>query len=192
MSKLRKMKLTPIDRVDETINPKSQRLLTAIDISTSPYLKGAADLDYSIRNILNSDLDEYQKVKLYSQELKKFLLFKYRYNNPQVPLDESSSGEIVNEYISSPTASSTTSVTPILSTSAKRKTKLNKTKKTPQTIISNPRPYRFQKIKAQDNLRKYFMETDDDESNGNTKEWLPYNTPKRIQSIRTIKSQKKK
>ena len=37
------------------------------------------DLDIEIQNILNSDLDEYTKSKLYSYTLRKFLTFKTRF-----------------------------------------------------------------------------------------------------------------
>ncbi len=201
MSKLKKMKLIPY--VENETPTSSQRLLSALDISTSPYLKSAADLDFSIKNILESNLDEYQKAKLYSRELKNFLIHKYRYQNPELKIEN------IHEEDTIPASQSSTLLkTPVMK--KKRKPKLKKTPKITKPSISlnkpsvstnlfnigtSKRPSRLVKSKARQNLKSYFddeqSDISDDDSD-NSSNWIPYRAPKAVKTIKRIKSAAKK
>ena len=80
MSKFKKMKLVPIN--EEDTNKKTlNEILNILKISTTPYLKKASNLDGEIQKVLNANLNDYQKVKLYSNTLIKFLKAKEKYED---------------------------------------------------------------------------------------------------------------
>jgi hypothetical protein len=72
MSNFKKMKLVS-EQEDNNQNKILNQILNVLKLSTPAYLKKASLLDNQIQSVLNSDLDEYQKVKLYSNTLIKFL-----------------------------------------------------------------------------------------------------------------------
>ena len=72
MSLFKKMKLVP----DVQSNKNKNDLKSVIDYETSTNIRKMNDLDDEMKKILNSDLDEYTKSKLYSESLRKFILFK--------------------------------------------------------------------------------------------------------------------
>lgn len=200
MSKLKKMKLIP--HSENETPTSSQRLLSALDISTSPYLKSAADLDFSIKNILESDLDEYQKAKLYSRELKNFLIHKYRYQNPELKIENIHEKDSIP-----PSQSSSLFKTPVIK--KKRKPSSIKTPKITNSSISlnkpsvstnlfnigtSNRPSRLVKSKARQNLKSYFDEESDisDDDSDQSSNWVPYRAPKALKTVKRIKSRTKK
>ena len=80
MSKFKKMKIVPVN--DEDSNKKTlNEILNILKLSTTPYLKKASNLDSEIKKVLNANLDDYQKVKLYSNTLIKFLKAKEKYED---------------------------------------------------------------------------------------------------------------
>ncbi len=89
MSKFKKMKLVPLEE-----NSQENLLgdvLNVIKLSTSPELKKASFLDKDIKIILNSNIDDFQKVKLYGQALKKFLIYKEKYQTEKYDKDQDAS-----------------------------------------------------------------------------------------------------
>jgi len=89
MSKFKKMKLVPLEE-----NSQENLLgdvLNVIKLYTSPELKKASFLDKDIKIILNSNIDDFQKVKLYGQALKKFLIYKEKYQTEKYDKDEDAS-----------------------------------------------------------------------------------------------------
>ncbi len=85
MSKFKKMKLVPFD--EETNRNSTDDILNTIRLSTDPYLKSASSLDFDIKNILESNMEDYLKSKLYAMALKKFLIYKDKYQ--ETPIIES-------------------------------------------------------------------------------------------------------
>src|SRR5216684_3299287 len=71
------MKLVPLEENNQ--ESLLSDVLNVIKLSTSPELKKASFLDKDIKIILNSNVDDYQNVKLYGQALKKFLIYKDKY-----------------------------------------------------------------------------------------------------------------
>ncbi len=63
MSKFKKMKLVPLE--DTSKEDLLGDILNTIKLSTSPDLKKASSLDKDIKIILNSNINDIQKVKLY-------------------------------------------------------------------------------------------------------------------------------
>src|SRR5882757_11563646 len=79
MSKFKKMRLVPFD--DESqINIESN--LKDIVIPTP--IKQMSELDNEIQSILNSDLNENTKSKLYSDSLRKFNIIKQKYSQSDI------------------------------------------------------------------------------------------------------------
>src|SRR6266581_5293536 len=92
MSTFKKMKLVPLD------SPKEDLLgdiLNTIKLSTSPDLKKASTLDKDIKIILNSNINDIQKVKLYGQALKKFLVYKGKFKTQLMDPDEEESRKTI-------------------------------------------------------------------------------------------------
>src|SRR5260370_24974714 len=50
---------------------------------TTPNIKRLGTLDQEINNILNSDISEREKAKLYSQTLRKFLIYKQKHQDDE-------------------------------------------------------------------------------------------------------------
>ena len=72
MSLFKKMKLVP--DVQSSNNKNDSKNI--IRYETPSNLRQMNDLDDEMKKILNSDLDEYTKSKLYSEALRKFILLK--------------------------------------------------------------------------------------------------------------------
>src|SRR6266581_5964511 len=92
MSTFKKMKLVPLeDTKDDLLGD----ILNTIKLSTSPDLKKASTLDKDIKIILNSNIDDSHKVKLYGQALKRFLVYKGKYKTQLMDPDEEESRKII-------------------------------------------------------------------------------------------------
>jgi CRISPR/Cas system-associated endoribonuclease Cas2 len=79
MSNFKKMKL-----VDEHEPKDIQRSVFQTEkYTTSKHLKRISDLDNQMNEIINSNLDEIKKAKLYSQALRKFLTFKKKHEEDE-------------------------------------------------------------------------------------------------------------
>ena len=76
MSKFKKMKL--IDYDDDQDRTLSD-IMNNIKLSSTSYLRKASNLDNEIQKILNENIDDYQKIKLYSNALVKFLKAKRKF-----------------------------------------------------------------------------------------------------------------
>lgn len=83
MSKFKKMKLVPYEdySINTNNNHKIKEVIGSLHQSSSPWLKQASNLDDQMSNILRSNVDDYHKAKLYTQALKKYLIYKHKYNN---------------------------------------------------------------------------------------------------------------
>jgi len=116
MSKFKKMKIVPFndnDKQQKTLN----EILNILKLSTTPYLKKASNLDSEIQKVLNTNLNDYQKVKLYSNTLIKFLKAKEKYE------------DINNQAVQSIVASQALSTPINVSKKRKRPPKKRKVKK---------------------------------------------------------------
>ena len=79
MSNIKKMKLVPYTQDDN----KLREVINSMSISSSPYLKGASNLDLEINQILDSNENERNKALLYGQALKKYLTYRIKENMRQ-------------------------------------------------------------------------------------------------------------
>jgi hypothetical protein len=79
MSNFKKMKL--VGEHDSTNNKRS--VFRTEKYTTSKHLRRIGDLDQQMNDIINSNLDEFKKVKLYSQALRKFLTFKKKHEEDE-------------------------------------------------------------------------------------------------------------
>jgi hypothetical protein len=70
------MKMIPFEEPEAPIQSKSDNIIDAIYLKTSPYLKKASELDNIMKKILELDIDEDLKTKLHAQSLRKFLVYK--------------------------------------------------------------------------------------------------------------------
>jgi hypothetical protein len=86
MSSFKKMKL--IENEDSEKDKTTEDILNAIRLTTPVNLKQISDLDLEIKKILDKKLDDYQKAKLFSQVLRRYLTFKRKHEAEQVQ-DES-------------------------------------------------------------------------------------------------------
>lgn len=77
MTSVKKMKLVPISE-DELKGLKE--VVSAVSISQSPNLKATSNLDNEIREILESNETDRNKVILYTQTLRKFLTYKDKFD----------------------------------------------------------------------------------------------------------------
>lgn len=62
----------------------------------SPYLESVGNLDLKMKDILLSNIDDNEKVKLYSNVLKKYLIHRYKYLDPKENIDKSLDFEYLN------------------------------------------------------------------------------------------------
>jgi hypothetical protein len=77
MSTFKKMYLVDSDKrnnKEKTINPYQHVI--------PPYLQSASKLDERMSEILNSDIDDDEKAKLYTNVLKKYLIHRHKYMEP--------------------------------------------------------------------------------------------------------------
>ena len=93
MSKFKKMKLVPFE--DSSKEDLLGDILNTIKLSTSPDLKKASTLDKDIKIILNSNINDIQKVKLYGQALKNFLVYKGKFKTQLMDPDEEESRKTI-------------------------------------------------------------------------------------------------
>jgi hypothetical protein len=59
------MKMIPFEEPEAPLQTKSDNIIDAIYLNTSPYLKKASELDNIMKKILELDIDEDLKTKLY-------------------------------------------------------------------------------------------------------------------------------
>ncbi len=83
MSSYKKMYLVNEDKIHQDKNASNSR---PYDIVMSPYLKSANVLDNDIKNILESKIEDNEKVKLYTSALQKYLIHRYKYLEPKQEL----------------------------------------------------------------------------------------------------------
>ena len=117
MSNLKKMRL-----VDDSDSNKQDELTKLMKYKTSVQLQRMSDLDNEMKNILNQNIDEETKARLYGQALRRFLSFKQNYQE-ETSLKESSHGVSIRKP-KKRTA---------LKLSTKRKQKIKTPKKGPST-----------------------------------------------------------
>src|SRR5277367_799037 len=94
MSNIKKMKLVPYTQDDN----KLREVINSMSISSSPYLKGASNLDLEINQILDSNENERNKALLYAQALKKFLTYKGKYET-EIADKEVKLSDYINEAV---------------------------------------------------------------------------------------------
>ena len=75
MSSFKRMKLVPADQIEMTLNP-SKNIYDLAKLNSPVSFLRVNDLETELKDILESDLDERSKSKLYSQALRKYLTFK--------------------------------------------------------------------------------------------------------------------
>jgi len=122
----------------------------------SPYLKSVNILDDEMKRILNSDLNESEKLKEYSNTLKKYLIHRFKYIEP--------SNSIVERVIEKPTVIETPRIKKIKykrikkeKISKKKNKKRRKIITTEETAMLSPPPVpRKRKAyeKAAENIKK--------------------------------------
>jgi hypothetical protein len=77
MSALKKMYLVDSDKIkneEKIVNPYSHVI--------SPYLQSVSKLDEQMKDILNSDMNDDEKAKLYTNALKKYLIHRHKFMEP--------------------------------------------------------------------------------------------------------------
>jgi hypothetical protein len=193
------MKMIPFEEPEAPIQSKSDNIIDAIYLKTSPYLKKASELDNIMKKILELDIDEDLKTKLHAQSLRKFLVYKNKIpieknlnlenkvadkkddENRKVLIDLDEETDIEPENVTN--TSSIPSSTPIATTSH---FVVDLNKKTRKINVRN------QKLKAKQKLHNLFEQTSEESSEDErSPAWQPYNAPKKIRSIRRLKSSKK-
>jgi hypothetical protein len=193
------MKMVPFEEPETPLQTKSENIIDSIYLKTSPYLKKASELDNIMKKILELDIDEDLKTKLYVQSLRKFLVYKNKiHTEKNVNLDNIVDDKKIDEKRKilidldeetehEPELSTNTSSLPgsmPIATSSRFVVDLNK--KTPKVKVRN------QKLKAKQKLHNLFEETTEESSEDERSPvWQPYNAPKKIRSIRRLKSGKK-
>ncbi len=191
--------MIPFEEPEAPIQSKSDNIIDAIYLKTSPYLKKASELDNIMKKILELDIDEDLKTKFYAQSLRKFLVYKNKIpieknlnlenkvadkkddENRKVLIDLDEETDIEPENVTN--TSSIPSSTPIATTSH---FVVDLNKKTRKINVRN------QKLKAKQKLHNLFKQTSEESSEDErSPAWQPYNAPKKIRSIRRLKSSKK-
>jgi regulator of replication initiation timing len=194
--KLKKMKLIPFEDFPENSGSNTKKLIDSLLMKSSPYLMKTTELDEKIRHILNSEIDEDTKVKLYVQELRKFLISKEKFekeSNQQisnVPAKVEEKEDNISTLIQTPQ--------PEIRTPANKLFRVNLNEPsfaTPLTTlrkkvssIKKKKTNRSHKIKAREKIGKNFQQESGSSSEDSSTNWIPYNAAKKIKSIRRLKS----
>ena len=196
MKILKKMKLVPFDmKTDENNNLVNDKII----LESSPYFKPITEINKSLDLILNSNQDDISKFHQYIQLFRNYLIFKNKYSsdednklntnknllkNPKTPPTFSNilfPPTTTQSIPSSSTLTPTNVNTPLTNTSIY---------KTPLSSKRKSKLIRKKKLSAQEKIKRLFeneSSTDDETPNS----WLPYQKPKKIKSIRRLKSAKK-
>lgn len=125
MSSFKKMYLLSEEKLNKYKDKNDEN---PYEIVRSPYLKSANKLDSDMKEILESNLEDNEKAKLYTNALQRYLLLRFKYLKPQEDLE-------VNEILST----NTTKTRKKLKTKNlhKKTKKLKKSLKYPVTPLSN-------------------------------------------------------
>lgn len=110
MSSFKKMRI--VSNNEEIMQSEKPKLYT----ESSKHLSRLTDLDNQIKNILNRDIDENEKAKLYASTLRKFITFKRK-----LEADEDANLEKQIQAISKLSVPVVTSVPVVAKTSKKKK-----------------------------------------------------------------------
>jgi hypothetical protein len=78
MSAFKKMYLVNSDK----INHKQEITVNPYQHVISPYLQSISNLDEQMKDILNSDMNDDEKAKLYTNVLKKYLIHRHKFMEP--------------------------------------------------------------------------------------------------------------
>jgi len=84
--------------INDDESSKQQNIFDADRFETHPNVQRLNELDFEINNILNSDIDEINKAKLYSQTLRKFLTYK-RLHQEQKLIDQNKEIDLLKKFI---------------------------------------------------------------------------------------------
>jgi hypothetical protein len=77
MSALKKMYLVDSDKMK-----KKEKIINPYQHVISPYLQSISKLDEQMKDILNSDMNDDEKAKLYTNALKKYLIHRHKFMEP--------------------------------------------------------------------------------------------------------------
>lgn len=80
MSTFKKMYLLSEDKLKTNVSNKNEN---PYNLFMSPYLKSVSELDSDMKQIIESDIDVNEKVKLYTNALQRYLLHRYKYLEPK-------------------------------------------------------------------------------------------------------------
>jgi len=78
MSAFKKMYLVDSDKK----NNKEEKIVNPYQHVISPYLQSVSKLDEQMKDILNSDMNDDEKAKLYTNVLKKYLIHRHKFMEP--------------------------------------------------------------------------------------------------------------
>ena len=94
MSNFKKMRLVDFNAK----STESNDVFNMIKHETPTHLRRVNDLDLEIKDILNSEIDEENKAKLYTQALRRFITFKNLHEDQQL-LDESRKLDLLKKIV---------------------------------------------------------------------------------------------
>ena len=185
MSKVKKMKLVPYESLEKKNN--QEILLKNLLSETAPERTHLNYLDDSMSGILNSELDEDSKLKLFKQALNRYTIYRQKIdskkNIPNIP--EISSP--LNTDANNTTLTTSKGLVPInsfmTSTPASSSNTVKK-KRISTNVLKSIKKQRAVKSQAISRIKKIFDEksSSDDESN---KIWKPYHSPKKIRRMQS-------
>lgn len=179
MSRVRKMKLVPIDH---SYPEKDNNFLIKTLLSDKPNeVLRINILDDSMREILNLNIDEEDKLKLFTQALNKYMFLKEKLESGKTRQSENTVNSTDSKEISP--------ITSKLFTPQIKPTQIDRTKSPhllfPRNITSISKQRKV-KAQAQKNIKKYYEKEDSSEisdKNESYSGWIPFNSPKKFKRL---------
>lgn len=172
MSKLKKMRLVPLNSEELSDNDFISRKIIS---NSPPNLTKFIQLSHDMRKILESNMDDEFKVKLFTQNLSKFLKMKDKVDaEKDKKVSNDSDVNISEKSIIPSERTKPSSPTEIINKSSLQVSPTN-FEKTLKTLR------RSAKKTAADRINKFFTEKTSSEDSDF--EWRPYNAPKKIKRI---------
>ena len=194
MSKVKKMKLVPFES-NET-KSDNDFLIKNLLSERSPQRRQINYLDDEMKSILDSNLDEESKFKLFTQSLRKYTLIKNKLDENN-PINQNANIVNPNSTLNSlSSATNSTTMTPInLLQPLSSQANLTSTPKsiTPKSIntprsmntqLKSIKKQRAVKTKAISRIKKILAENTSSEDES-TQNWKPYHAPKNIKRLRS-------
>ena len=192
------MKLIPFE---ETIGDKSEILKNTQILETNPVSIKASQIENDLENLLSTNIDEGKKFEMFVQLFRKFLTFKNKLGDNQndkqnnrlnqtvsnspgfVPMPVPNNFTPLNFSIPNTSSSNSKYSTPFSSKSS--------AKTTPSQSTHQNRKRR-RKSSAKKKIKKILNSNDSFESEQDSGEtWIPFQTPKRIKTLRRERTGKK-